>query len=126
MKNQEFPPKNNNNLMKPPVPYKPESVIRHARLSANSSIYSKNKHNNNKNLIQKRITQFEQTATTQVGFLLDNGHIYIQYTNMHVLDYTKKNLCFFINLLSNCYHLPKIAKKSSKCLPVNSKHKLII
>ena len=110
MKNQEFRPKDNNNLKKPPVPYKPESVIRHARLSANSSIYSKNNHNNNnKNLIQKRICQFDQTTTTQVGFLLYISTI--QYTNMHVLDYTKKNLCFFINLLSNCYHIPKIAKK---------------
>ena len=93
MKNQEFRPKDNNNLKKPPVPYKSESVIRHARLSANSSIYSKNNHNNNnKNLIQKRICQFDQTTTTQVGFLLYISTI--QYTNMHVLDYTKKIFVF--------------------------------
>ena len=62
MKNQEFPTNNNS---KPPVPHKSESVIRRAAVS-NPSIYTKNKHN--KNLIQKRIHQFEVYGTTQVGF----------------------------------------------------------
>ena len=64
MKNQEF--SNINNNLKPPVPHKPESV-RRAALS-NQSLFSKKTHKN-KNLIQERLRQFEQTATTtQVGF----------------------------------------------------------
>ena len=82
MKDQKTP------LPRPPVPHKPESV-RRAALS-NKSIFSKKTHNT-KNLIQERLRQFEQTATTtQVGFCCTYIHRYYMSLTLQ-----KKNQSLF-------------------------------